>query len=110
MPISNFRGAVLDVGFGDTALAPLTIPNHGFSGEDTGNKNRFTFFSFDIVATSPLTGLTFSTSTTEDTLELDNIKVTAAAVPEVSGAASLGLLLLLGLGGTVVRRRTALGV
>ena len=95
-------GDVLNVSFGQTALAPITVPGNGFDGPDKANKNLFTLYTFSgLTTTSPFTGLSFSTdgSLGNGTLELDGIKITSSPVPEASTSLSLGLLLMLGLGG-----------
>ena len=90
-------GDLLNVSFGGVTLAPIAVPANGYNGPGGDNKNLFTFYSYTVAATSPFTGLTFSSdgSLNSGTLELDDI--TVQAVPEASSALTLGLLL--GLGG-----------
>lgn len=103
---ADFPANELDVAFGGTSLTPIIVPNNGFSGPPPGNNETFTFYSFNVTATSPFTGLSFSTpsSGSGNTLELDDIKV-SAPVPETSTTVSLSLLLALGLGGMVLASR-----
>jgi len=93
-------GDVLNVLFGDTTLAPIAVPANGYNGPGAGNQGRFTFYSYNVVATSPSTGLTFSSvgGLGSGVLELDGISVTPgfAPVPEASTLVSLALLLGLG--------------
>lgn len=104
---ADFTANELDVTFGSTALAPIVVPNNGYSGPPPGNNGNFTFYSFNVTATGPFTGLIFSTPTQiagpgNGTLELDDISV-VPAVPEASTTVSFGLLLALG--GLVVAAR-----
>lgn len=112
---ADFTTNELDVTFGSTALAPIIVPNRGYGGPPPGNNGNFTFYSFNVTASSPFTGLIFSTPTPISgkgggTLELDDISVVSAPVPEASTTVSFGLLLALGMGGLVVaakRKKTA---
>jgi len=100
-------GDLLNVSFGGVTLAPIAVPANGYSGPGGGNAGAFTFYSFNVAATAPFTGLTFSSigSLSGGQLELDDIS--AAPVPEAPTMASFGLLLLLGLGGTLAAARKA---
>ena len=104
---ADFAANELDVTFGGTALAPIVVPDNGFAGPPPGNNGLFTKYTFNVTATGPFTGLTFSSPTPihvigGGTLELDDISVTASPVPEASTTVSFGALLALGLGGLVV--------
>ncbi len=106
---SDYSPSTLNVNFGTTALAPITVADNGFNGPPSGNDGLFTKYTYNVTATSAFTGLVFSTpdNTTMSTLELDDISVTpgSAPVPEASTTASLGLMLALGLGGVLVARK-----
>ena len=99
----------LTVAFGGTTLAPINIPQNGYPNPDPGsNAGAFTFFSFNVSASTASTALTFSADNNSNgaAIELDNISVTPAAVPEASTFVSLGLML--GLGGLAVARKKRL--
>ncbi len=86
----------LTVTFGGTTLGPINIPQNGYPNSDPGsNAGLFTFFSFDVTAQAASTALAFSADNNADgaAIELDNISVTPAAVPEASTVVSLGLML-----------------
>jgi len=88
----------LNVTFGGTTLGPIDIPQNGYPNPDPGsNASSFTFFSYQVSVTDPLTSLTFSASNNGNgsATEIDDISV--QAVPETSTLISLGLML--GLGG-----------
>ena len=97
--------------------APLDDFKVAFGGDkllDIENANDFpyTHYQFSAIATGATTSLTFSGRTPPGTFYLDDISVTdagLAAVPEASSVVSLGLLLLLGVGGLVVSRRRKMG-
>ena len=106
-------GDVLNVSFGQTMLAPITVPANGFDGPDGNNKKLFTLYTFTgLTTTSPFTGLSFSSdgSLANGSLELDGIKVTSSPVPEASTSLSLGFLLMLGLGGAAWTAKKKAGV
>jgi len=100
-------GDLLNVSFGGVALAPIAVPANGYSGPGGGNLGAFTFYSFNVLATAPFSGLTFSStgSLSSGQLELDDIS--AAPVPEAATTLSFGLLLLLGLGATLASAKKA---
>lgn len=96
----------LTVAFGGTTLAPINIPQNGYPNFGPGsNAGAFTFYSFNVAAQTASTALTFSAdnNTAGAAIELDNISVTPAAVPEASTVVSLGLML--GLGGLAIAFR-----
>jgi len=99
-------GDLLNVTFGDTTLAPIPVPANGYNGPGAGNQGLFTFYSFTVAATSPFTGLSFSSvgNLGAGQLELDDISL--APVPEASTTVSFGLLLL-GLGGIFIAAKKA---
>lgn len=103
----DIPGDLLNVSFGGVALAPIAVPANGYSGPGGGNAGAFTFYSFNVLATAPFSGLTFSAvgGLGSGTLELDAIS--AAPVPEAATTVSLGLLLLLGLGATLAAAKKA---
>ncbi len=68
------------------------------------NAAEFTPYSYYVTAEAAATSLEFQGSS-GTTIELDNISVTPAAVPEASSVASLSLMLALGMGGAFVRSR-----
>ena len=85
----------------------------GFQGVDVVNANVFPYtqYSFTTVATGPSSILQFDAFQNPSHWLLDDISVTAAnPVPEASSVVSLGLMLLLGLGGVAVSRRRKAGV
>ena len=81
----------------------------GFQGVDVVNANPFDYtqYSFTAVATGSSSLLQFDGFQNPSAFFLDDISVTdaGAPVPEASSFVSLGLLLLLGLGGIAVSRR-----
>ena len=98
----DMPGDVLNVAFGGTALAPIVVAANGYNGPPPGNDGLFTQYTFSGLTTaSPFSVLSFSSdgSLANGTLELDDISVTSSPVPEASTSLSLGLLLMLGLGG-----------
>jgi len=98
----------LTVAFGGTTLAPINIPQNGYPNSDPGsNAGAFTFFSFNVAAQTASTALTFSADNNNGgaAIELDNISVTPAAVPEASTVVSLGLMLGFGGLALAVRRK-----
>jgi len=99
----DISGDLLYVSFGNVTLDPISVPANGYDGPGAGNQGRFTFYSYNVTATAPFSGLTFSSggSLNSGTLELDDISV--QPVPEPSTAASLGLLL--GMGGALILAR-----
>ncbi len=99
----DISGDLLNVSFGNVTLDPISVPANGYDGPGAGNQGRFTFYSYNVTATSLFSGLTFSSvgSLNSGTLELDDISV--QPVPEPSTAASLGLLL--GMGGALILAR-----
>ena len=93
--------------------APVNDWKFSFGGnqlldiEDAGGF-PYTYHQFTVVATDAATLLTFSGRTPPGTFTLDDISVTdagPAAVPEASSVASLGGLLMLGLGGLILGAR-----
>ena len=104
---NDFLGSsnLLNVGFGDTVVGggPLGLAS-GTTASD------YTFYQFTVQADSPLTALMFSAADDyKNTITLDDISVTPAAVPEASTTASFGLLLALGLGGLAVAAKKKAG-
>lgn len=97
-------GDVLNVMFGNTTLAPILVPANGYNGPGAGNQGRFTFYSYNVTATSQFSGLTFSSvgSLSSGTLELDGISVTPGFTPVPESSTLVSLTLLLGLGGMLV--------
>ena len=82
----------------------------GFQGVDVVSTAGFDYkqFSFTSVAAGPTSILLFSVPrSSSGGFFLDDVSITdaGAPVPEASSLASLGLLLLLGLGGVAVSRR-----
>ena len=103
-------GNPLTVSFGGTTLGPINIPLNGYPNLDPGsNAGEFTFYTFDVSAQSLSTPLAFSAANNGNgaAIELDDISVTPAAVPEASTVVSMGLLLGLGGGACAVRRKRA---
>ena len=98
-------GDILNVSFGGMTLAPIAVPAGGYNGPGGANKGLFTFYSYNIQATSPFSGLMFSSvgGLGSGSLELDDINI-GPAVPEASTAVSLSLLLL-GMGGGLLLAR-----
>ncbi len=95
----DMPGDLLNVSFGGTALTPITVAANGYNVADA---NNFTFYTFSGLTTAtPFSALSFSSDGTmaNGQLELDNIQVTSSPVPEASTSLSLGVLLMLGLGG-----------
>ena len=91
---------------GNSALNEFQASFAGFQGVDVVNAATFNYkqFNFTAVATGPSSILTFAVPS-RGFFWLDDLSVTAAApVPEASSVVSLGLLLLLGLGGVAVSR------
>ncbi len=97
-------GDVLNVMFGDTTLAPIAVPANGYNGPGAGNQGLFTFYSYNVVASSPFTGLTFSSvgGLGSGVLELDGISVAPGFVPVPEASTTVSLALLLGLGGMLI--------
>ncbi len=96
-------GDVLNVAFGGNTVATTVVPANGYNGPPPGNNGLFTFYSFSGLTTaSPFSVLSFTSDGSMDngSLELDDISVNSSPVPEASTSLSLGLLLMLGLGGT----------
>ena len=84
----------------------------GVQGVDVVNANAFPYtqYSFTAVATGTSSVLQFDGFQNPSAFFLDDISVTdAAPVPEASSVVSLGLLLVLGLGGVAVSRRRKAG-
>lgn len=94
------RASTFSVGFGGQNFVTL-VPANG-----TGQAN-YSFFSFDVTASSASTALTFTGSTPNGFgILLDDVQVTPAApVPEASSLVSTGLLLALG--GVVAGKKRA---
>ena len=95
-------GDVLNVAFGGNTVATTVVPANGYNGPPPGNDGLFTFYSFSGLTTaSPFSVLSFTSdgSMANGTLELDDISVNSSPVPEASTSLSLGLLLMLGVGG-----------
>ena len=76
-----------------------------FTFNPGGTGNQFGLFGFDFVAAAPTTAITLIGTQGKQYIGLDNVSVVSAAVPEVSAANSLGLLLAAGLGSAVLRRK-----
>lgn len=97
-------GDVLNVLFGNTTLAPIVVPANDYNGPGAGNQGLFTFYSYNVVATSPFTGLTFSSvgGLGSGTLELDGISVTPGFAPVPESSTLVSLALLLGLSGMLI--------
>ncbi len=98
----------LTVTFGGTTLGPINIPQNGYPNTGPGsNASEFTPYSFSVTATSAVTALAFSADNNNNgaAIELDNISVTPAAVPEASTVVSLGLMLGFGALTLAVRRK-----
>lgn len=99
----------LTVGFGSTAIGPLLITQNGFpnSGGSGSNASEFTFYSYTVSTQTALTPLEFSAphNGSVDGIEIDNISVVPAAVPEASTVVSLGLMLTLGVLAAICRRQ-----
>ena len=112
-------GSMYDISFwlanDDQGVAPLNDFKVAFGGnrlldlENSGD-SAYTHYQFTEVASGSLAALTFSGRQPPGAFYLDDISVTAASpVPEASSVVSLGLLLLLGLGGVAVSRRRKAG-
>ena len=98
----------LNVNFGNTTVSggPITVP----FDNPASPTPTYTFFSYTVSATTPFTGLTFSAiDDNEDVIALDDISVVPAAVPEASTTVSLGLLLMLGMGGLALAAKKKAG-
>ncbi len=86
----------------------IDVPENGYPNSGPGsNAALFTLYSFLVTTNSSLTDLTFSAQGSVlfnpgNTLELDNISVTPAAVPEPG---SIALFVGMGITGTVFLRR-----
>ena len=94
-PLNDFK-----VAFGGNRLLDL---------ENTGDF-AYTHYQFTEVASGSLAALTFSGRQPPGAFYLDDVSVTALnPVPEASSLVSLGLLLLLGLGGVAISRRRKAG-
>ncbi len=105
-------GDLLNVSFGGTTLAPITVAANGYNSADA---NNFTLYTFSGLTTAtPFSALSFSSDGTmaNGQLELDNIQVTSSPVPEASTSLSLGLLLALGFGGAAwsAKKRTSMKI
>ena len=92
-------GDLLNVSFGGTVLTPITVAANGYTAADANNFTQYTFSG--LTTSTPFSALSFSSDGTmaNGTLELDNIQVNSSPVPEASTSLSLGVLLMLGLGG-----------
>jgi len=78
----------------------------GYEGENS-DLATWKSFSFNFVATgtSETLALSAERKDSDNDYGVDNISIAPAAVPEASSVVSLGLLLLLGAGGAVSRKR-----
>lgn len=106
-------GDLLNVSFGGTALATITVAANGYNGPAPGNNGLFTQYTFSGLTTAnAFSALSFSSvgSLTSGTLELDDIIVTSSPVPEASTSVSLGVLLMLGLGAVFAAKRKSASI
>ncbi len=104
----DVSGDILNVTFGGTALAPITVTANGYNGPAPGNNGLFTQYTFSGLTTaSAFSALSFSSvgSLSSGVLEIDNITVNSSPVPETSTSASLGMLLMLGLGAVLIAKK-----
>ncbi len=95
-------GDALNVKFGGITSSVSPVTANGYNGPAPGNDGLFTQYTFSGLKTaSAFTALSFSSvgSLSSGDLEIDDISVTSSPVPEASTSLSLGLLLVLGLGG-----------
>jgi len=86
-------------------LAAAGSTSQTFTFDPPGTGNQFGLFGFNFVAAAPTTTITLTGTQGKQYIGLDNVSVVAAAMPEASAAASLGLLLATGLGSIALRRR-----
>lgn len=106
----------LSVTFGGVTVtgSPFSVTQNGFANPDPrGNSALFTFYSGTALATSNSTDLTFTITVNlsmnpnlTNTVEIDNVSVTAGAVPEPS---TLVLATIGGIGSLAYARRRRQG-